>query len=149
MLDSYLYETQLEWTGERRGDLKSDGLPSLPVSAPPEFQGTPGHWSPEQLLVGATASCLMTTFLAIAELSQLPVHFFRLRAWGKVEKLDGGRYGFSEIRLQPEVGVLPEQIEKAQRVMVKAEQNCFVRNSLRAEVRVEPKFVPAPARAAS
>lgn len=149
MLDSYVFETNLEWTGKRNGELKTRGLHPLEISAPPEFQGDAGYWSPEHMLVGATASCLMTTFLAIAELSQLPVKFFHLKASGKVEKIPGTGYRFTEIRLAPEVGVLPEQIEKARRVMAKAEKNCFVSNSLRAEVRVEATFTPTQMRAAS
>jgi peroxiredoxin-like protein len=149
MLDAYAFETDLEWTGKRNGELKTHGLPPLEFSAPPEFQGEAGFWSPEHLLVASTAGCLMTTFLAIAELSQLPVDFFHLKASGKVEKIPGASYRFTEIRLVPEVGVLPEQIEKARRVMAKAEKNCFISNSLRAEVHVEPAFTPVKARAAS
>jgi peroxiredoxin-like protein len=149
MLDTYVFETGLEWTGKRSGELKTHGLHPLEFSAPPEFQGEAGFWSPEHLLVAATAGCLMTTFMAIAELSQLPVNFFHLKASGKVEKDPGASYRFTEIRLAPEVGVLPEQIEKAQRVMAKAEKNCFISNSLRAEVRVEATFTPVKARMAS
>ncbi len=148
MLDSYFYQTQLEWTGRRSGQVTVHGFPPLRVSAPPEFSGDQGVWTPEHLLVGATAGCLMTTFLAIAELSRLTVISCRMRADAKLEKVPGEGYRFTEITLAPEIGVAAADVERAQRVLAKAEKNCFVSNSLRADVRLEPRFVATPAEAA-
>ena len=145
MQENYFYETELKWTGDRSGVLEGAGQPHLEISAPPEFAGQPGLWTPEQLLVGATASCLMTTFMAIAELSGLSLNFFRVKASGKLEKIPGEGYRFTEIRLKPEVGVFPDEMDKAQRVLAKAEKNCFISNSLRAVIRVEPELVPVEA----
>ena len=71
MENKYFYSTAVEWTGERRGDLRSPVLPNLQVDAPPEFKGHEGAWTPEHLFVAAVNSCFMTTFLAIAENSKL------------------------------------------------------------------------------
>ncbi len=142
MLDKYEYDVELAWKGERSGTLEAAGLPHLEISAPPEFAGQPGKWTPEQLLVGATASCLMTTFLAIAELSDITVNFFRVKAKGKLEKIPSEGYRFTEIYLEPEIGVFPDEVEKARRALAKAEKNCFISNSVRAAVHVEPAFVP-------
>jgi peroxiredoxin-like protein len=142
MRDHYLFEAELAWKGERTGTLEGSGLPPLQVSAPPEFAGELGKWTPEQLLVGATASCLMTTFLAIAEFSDISVNFFRVKATGKLEKIPGEGYRFTEVHLVPEVGVFPDEVEKARRALAKAEKSCFISNSIRATVHVEPIFVP-------
>ncbi len=46
----------------------------IEVATPPEFpKGIAGIWSPEHLLVAAVSSCLMTTFLAVAENSKLGI----------------------------------------------------------------------------
>jgi peroxiredoxin-like protein len=140
--DYYEYETELAWKGERTGVLEGSGLPHLQVSAPEEFAGTPGLWTPEQMLVGATASCVMTTFLAIAEFSEVTINFFRTRAKGKLEKIPGEGYRFTEIHLSTEVGVFPNEVEKARRALAKAEKSCFISNSIRARVNVEAVFVP-------
>lgn len=58
----YFYETHLYWKGRRRGLVEVAELPPVTTSAPPEFQGEPGYWTPEHLLVAALESCLMTTF---------------------------------------------------------------------------------------
>lgn len=148
MLDSYVYETELEWTGRRSGRTKAAGLPEIAVSAPPEFSGDSGRWTPEHLLVAATASCLMTTFLAIAEISKLPVATYSCKAIARLQKVPEEGYRFTEITLVPEIGVAEEDREKATRILAKAEKNCFISKSLRATVQVEPRIVavqPAPA----
>jgi peroxiredoxin-like protein len=143
MQDSYLYHMDLTWTGRRNAELKGEGMLPVGVSAPPEFSGDPGLWTPEHLLVAAVSSCLMTTFLAIAERSQLKVYSYRCRAFGKLEKVPAEGYRFTEIALAPEITVAAEDTEKALRVLEKAEKNCFISNSLRAAVNVEPHFFPA------
>jgi peroxiredoxin-like protein len=148
MRDNYEYEVDLAWKGERTGTLEAASLPHLEVSAPQEFKGQPGKWTPEQLLVGATAGCLMTTFLAIAEFSHITVNFLRVHSKGKLEKVPGEGYRFTEIYLEPEIGIFPEDVEKAQRVLAKAEKSCFISNSLRATLHVKPIFVPVNAEVA-
>ncbi|MCL5287607.1 MAG: OsmC family protein [Acidobacteria bacterium] len=144
LLDSYNYEVQVEWTGKRGGRLMGEGLPAMDFSAPPEFAGEAGKWTPEHLLMAASASCLTATFLAIAEISKLELETFRMKVHGRLEKIPGEGYRFTEITLAPEIGVAPQDVEKAQRVLDKAEKNCFVNRSLKATVKVEPHFVPSP-----
>ena len=143
--ETYVYHLDLEWTHGRSGRVRADGFPAVEFSAPPEFSGEPGMWTPEHFLVAAAASCLMTTFLAIAEISKLPVNSYRSKGYGKLEKVPEEGYRFTEINLAPVIEVEPDDVEKALRVMAKAEKNCFVSKSLRAAVRVEPEFVHTPA----
>jgi len=143
--DSYLYELDLGWTERRAGLVTAEGMPPLEVSAPAEFGGDAGVWTPEHLLLAATASCLMTTFLAIAGISKLSVFSYRTRAFGRLEKIPGEGYRFTEITLAPHIGVAGEDLERAQKVLTKAEKNCFISNSLRAAVQVEPQFVAVSA----
>ena len=140
---SYLYLLDLDWIGRRSGEVKVEGALPVAFSAPPEFSGDPGMWTPEHLLVAATSSCLMTTFLAIAERSNLKVYSYRCRAFGRLEKVPGEGYRFTEISLAPEISIAAEDVEKALRVLGKAEKNCFISNSLRAKVKLEPHIIPA------
>jgi peroxiredoxin-like protein len=146
--NSYGYSAGVEWTGRRAGIVRAEGMTEIAVSAPPEFSGDAGLWTPEHLLVAATASCLMTTFLAIAEISKLTVISFESRAFARLEKVPEEGYRFTEITLTPEIAVAAEDQEKAQKILAKAEKNCFISKSLRATVQVEPRFLaakPAPA----
>jgi organic hydroperoxide reductase OsmC/OhrA len=103
MENQYSYATEVEWTGERRGDLSAPHLPDLEVDAPPEFKGHEGVWTPEHLFVAAVNSCFMTTFLAIAENSKLEFVSFSADANGKLEKLEGQGFLMTEIVLRPKL----------------------------------------------
>ena len=142
MLDSYVYSTNVEWTGGRSGKLRTEGMPLIEFSAPPEFSGEPGRWTPEHLLVSAVATCFTATFMAIAELHKLDFVDFQLKALARLEKVPGEGYRFTEITLVPEIRLEQSAVEIALKVMGKAEKNCFVAKSLRATIQVEPKFVP-------
>jgi peroxiredoxin-like protein len=145
MQDSYVFHVSADWTRGRSGRVTAEDLPALEFSAPPEFSGEPGKWSPEHFLVAAVASCFTATFTAIAEAAKLHVDGFKVNAFGRLEKLPGEGYRFTEITLMPEINVAHDDTEKALKVLGKAEKNCFVTNSLRTAVQIEPHFVTAPA----
>ena len=149
MMDSYVYHVDVEKTGARQCRLSVEGMPQIQISAPPEFAGLPGIWTPEHLLIAATASCFLTTFQAIAELHKLDVAEFRMIAFGRLEKVQGEGYRFTEITLAPEIHVAHNDVEKALKVIDKAQKNCFVSKSLRTTVQVEPHFVSAVAELAN
>lgn len=137
----FFYEAEVEWTGERRGNLKSPNLPSFQVSAPPEFQGHEGSWTPEHLYVASVNSCFMTTFLAIAQNSKLDVVSFGSRAKGKLEKMEGVDFQITELMIQPTIVIRSARdLERAARILEKAERSCFILNSIKTVVKVEPKL---------
>ena len=109
------------------------------MATPPEFpKGIPGIWSPEHLYTAAVSSCLMTTFLAVAENSHLHFLSFRCNATGKLE-LVNGKYQMTEVALQPIVEITdPADREKALKVLGKAEANCLISNSITAKVSMKP-----------
>lgn len=140
MENHYSYTTEVEWTGERRGDLSAPHLPDLEVDAPPEFKGHEGAWTPEHLFVAAVNSCFMTTFLAIAENSKLEFVSFSADAKGKLEKLGGQGFIMTEVVLRPKLLVShARDVERAGRILEKAEKNCLISNSIKTETRLEPK----------
>ena len=137
----YFYETEVGWTGERRGDLRAPSLPTLEVAAPPEFKGHEGIWSPEHLYVASVNVCFMTTFLAVAELSKLEFVSFTCHARGKLEKEEGRGYRITEIRLGPRLVLRHDRDrERAARILEKAEKNCLISNSINTAVRLEPEI---------
>ena len=141
MLDSYVYNVNLDWKYGRSGELQAEGMPKIDFSAPPEFSGEAGKWTPEHLLVAATVSCFTATFMAVAEHYKLAVHGLRISAFARLEKVPGEGHRFTEITLVPELHVDHDAVETALKVIAKAEKNCFVAKSLKATIQVEPKFV--------
>lgn len=142
MIESRDYPVDVRWTSGKAGFAESaDGLPSLPFASPPEFGGEEGLWTPEHLLVASVASCLMTTFLAIAELSKLEVESLEVGGSGHLVRGEDRRYRFDRVTLRPVVGVVGEAArEKALRLLAKAEEVCLITRSLSAEVLMEPRI---------
>lgn len=128
------YEVDIKWEQGRIGMASSDALDNrIQVATPPEFKGgIDGIWSPEHLLVAAANSCLMTTFLAIAENSKLEFTSFDSKAKGKLEMKDG-KYMISEIHFETYLKIPDmEQKQKAERLLHKSENVCLISNSLNA-----------------
>ncbi|MCF7803434.1 MAG: OsmC family protein [Candidatus Marinimicrobia bacterium] len=134
---TFKYETSVDWTGNRAGNLTAEGKPDVEVSSPPEFKGEAGKWSPEDLFVAAVESCTMTTFLALAFHKDLPLESYESSAVGTMEN-DGGGYEFTKIVVKPVVRVETEEaIDLAERLMEKAHDRCLISNSIKGKTRVE------------
>ncbi len=140
MPDQHFYEVAVQWSADRKGIMSSPVLPDkIEVATPPQFpKGMEHIWSPEHLLVAAVNSCLMTTFLAIAENSKLEFAKFDSNAIGKLEIVDG-KYMISEIELMPTVVIANEtDKEKAERVLLKSEKACLISNSVKSTIIFKP-----------
>jgi peroxiredoxin-like protein len=136
-MDTHFYTVDVTWTQDRRGVMSSPELNNndIEVATPPEFpKGIPGIWSPEHLFTAAVSSCLMTTFLSIAENSKLEFSHFECKSRGKLEKVEG-RFMISEIILEPVVTLRNEtDREKAERILQKSEAACLISNSIRSKI---------------
>ena len=136
------YQVKVNWKNDRKGVMSSPVLQSnIEVATPPEFpNGIAGVWSPEHLLVAAVNSCLMTTFLAIAENSKFGFINFESNASGKLEKVDG-KYMISEILLSPVLSITNKtDKEKAVRILQKSEAACLISNSIKSKIIFEPQI---------
>lgn len=145
-----VYPVSIRWERDRLGLGSSvDGLPDLPVAAPPAFGGPGGIWSPEHLFVLSAASCWMTTFIAVAQASKLDYRAVECGATGTLEKGEDRRFRVSRILLRPRVVIPSEDArERALRVIEKSEWACLISNSMRSAVTVEATIdVAAPAEA--
>ena len=113
-------------------------LPSISFSAPPEFQGEPGRWTPEHFLVAAVASCFVSTFSNMAQMSRLEYLAFELSAKGVISRAEGP-WRFTEIQLSPRVTLQKEQQrDLALRLLEKADKNCLIARSLNCKTVLEP-----------
>ena len=147
MAQEHSYEVSVKWNNDRRGIMTSSELnDAVEVATPPQFpKGIERIWSPEHLFTAAVNSCLMTTFLAIAENSKLEFKSFDSKALGKLEIIDG-KYIMSEVTLMPVVTITrPEDKERAERVLQKSEANCLISNSVKSKIIFQPTvLIEAP-----
>ena len=112
------------------------------MATPPEFpNGIPGIWSPEHLLTAAVSSCLMTTFLAIAENSKLEFVNFSCKSKGKLDRVEG-KFIMSEVILEPTVIIMNEKDRsRAERILQKSEAACLITNSIKSKVTMNPSVL--------
>lgn len=141
-MEAHYYNVDIEWKNERKGEMSSPELSQkIEVATPPQFpKGMDGIWSPEHLFTAAVSSCLMTTFLAIAENSKLEFSNFECKSKGKLEQLEG-KFLMTEVILEPIVTIKNEsEREKAERVLQKSEANCLISNSVRSKITMIPRI---------
>jgi organic hydroperoxide reductase OsmC/OhrA len=140
MVETHDYRVEITSTGVKRGRLAAaaDGLPELEVASPPEFGGPDGVWSPEHLFVASLAACLMTTFRAIAELSGVVVLEYGDRASGRLIRAEDLLYRIDRVTLRPEIVIAdPDQIDRARRLLDKAERACLISRSVDCQIELE------------
>ena len=136
----FYYETQVEWKKEKEGQIGGPSLPAVPVGVPPEFKGREGVWSPEHLFVASLNTCYMLTFLAVAENFKVPLVIFSSTAQGKLEKVPGSNYQITEIVVKPRVVIASaNDLGRMPRILEKAKENCFVSNSIKTAIKLEPE----------
>lgn len=143
MENTHQYEVNLQWNIDRQGTISSPVLPKqIEVATPPEFpKGIAGIWSPEHLFVAAVNSCVMTTFLAIAENSKVEFISYECNAVGKIEQVEG-KYKVTEVILKPRLKVSASYNEERMiRILEKSEKACLVSNSINSKVTFAPEVI--------
>jgi peroxiredoxin-like protein len=143
MANEHNYEVNLHWKQDRKGEVSSPVLnDKIEVVTPPEFpKGIEGFWSPEHLFTAAVSSCLMTTFLAVAENSKLDFVSFDCKANGKLEMIEG-KYMMHEVELTPKLVIKKEEDrERAERILTKSEAACLISNSIKSKIVFKPEIV--------
>lgn len=137
---SFSYGNELQWLENRACRLESVGKDSLRVTSPPEFQGEEGEWTPEDMFVGAINACTMATFLAYATKRHLDVLSYKSKADGVLEFSDG-HYRFTEVKVEPVILVdSVEAASLAEQLIHEAHDNCFLSNSVKTKVLLEPEI---------
>jgi len=141
---SFRYKAKTTWSSARRGMLSAAGKADIIVGSPPEFKGEPGNWSPEELLVGSLNTCIMLTFLTLAQARGLTPAGYESEAEGLLENVEG-KYRLTEVSVRPRVVVETDaQLEVGRKTMEGVEAQCFISNSITSRVKLTPEFVVAP-----
>jgi organic hydroperoxide reductase OsmC/OhrA len=138
------YHTTVNWTGEHWGHIALGNGPQMDFSAPPDAQGHPGVFTPEDAFVAAANTCIMMMFIWAVERFKLNLISYDCRAEGtKLIELDRTEI-FTHLRLWPHIRVAadgdsPEKVEaRIRRALQSAQKYSLVANSVKSQVIVEP-----------
>jgi organic hydroperoxide reductase OsmC/OhrA len=119
-----------------------NGQEVMIASSSPVYKGDASKADPEDMLVAALSSCHMLSFLAIASKKKLTVQSYQDDAVGFLEDDSsngkGGKLWIARVILRPKVTIDadPETLAQLHHL---AHQACFIANSVKTDVRVEPR----------
>ncbi|MDQ8758343.1 OsmC family protein [Sphingosinicella sp. LHD-64] len=128
----------------RRHEWRFDGGAVVPGSSSPDVVRIPmsdrAAVDPEEALVASASSCHMLSFLWVAQQAGFEVESYSDTAEGTMSRVAPGRMGITRIALRPRiafVGRAPTAEELAH-LHHEAHVQCFIANSLKTEIVIEP-----------
>ena len=123
-----------------------DGGLNVPASSSPHVIPTPfsieANVDPEEAFVAALSSCHMLWFLFLAANKHYVVDSYADNAVGTMGKNAEGRLVILDVVLKPQVQFSGENIPDAEQILElheSAHRRCFIANSVKTQVRVEPR----------
>ncbi len=141
-----VYNTTVAWKGEHWGHIVMGNGPEMDFSAPPDAQGHPGVFTPEDAFVAAANTCIMMMFIWATERFKLKLLSYECRAEGtKLIELDRTEI-FTQLCFRPVIriainGESPEVVEtRTRRALQSAQKYSLVANSVKSEIVIEPRI---------
>lgn len=132
-------------TYSRAHSWKFDGGQTVPASPSPavvrEPLSDPSAVDPEEAFVAALASCHMLTFLHLASKAGFDVQSYEDDAFGTMAKNERRIPWVNRVTLRPRIVYAPDKSptpEQEAELHHRAHEGCFIANSVKTEVHVEP-----------
>ncbi len=144
MSKTAVYNTTVQWKGEHWGHIVMGNGPEMAFSAPPDAQGHPDVFTPEDAYVAAINTCIMMMFIWATERFKLDLQSYECRAEGtKLIELDRTEI-FTEVKLWPHIcvaanGARPEVVKRRiEKALQSAQKYSLVANSVKSDIVLEP-----------
>lgn len=129
-----------EWEGLRngKGDIETGNL-KTEVSIPPEMDGPGIGTNPDEMLLGAAATCYLITLAAMLENSGIGKKMLSLESEGIVD-VTNGVITYEKIIHKPYIELYEDAddrtVNTVHRLVEKAEQSCMISRALKGNVEV-------------
>lgn len=130
-----------DWPGGRNseGYLEVGNLKTK-ISIPPEMDGPGIGTNPDEMLLGAAATCYTITLAAMIERANLPLDEMSLESEGIVD-VTKGIITYKKIIHKPNVtlesNATADEHRKLTKLVEKAEKSCMISRALRGNVEIE------------
>ena len=140
----HAYASTLHWVGRtheydsysRQHDITMSET-TVVTSAASAFRGDGTLPNPEQLIVAAASSCQLLSFLAVAARAGVEVLEYHDDAEGVMPE-DERPLRLTSIVLRPRIVVQGATAERVKRLLHKAHEQCYIANSLKTDITLEP-----------
>jgi peroxiredoxin-like protein len=130
-----------DWPGLRNdvGEIEAGNLKTQ-ISIPPEMDGPGVGTNPDEMLLGAAATCYIITLAAMMERSKLDKESLTMESEGIVD-VTNGVITYERIIHRPRVVLKADASEKdfslAQKLAEKAESSCMISRAVKGNVEIE------------
>ncbi|QKX07636.1 OsmC family peroxiredoxin [Aquimarina sp. TRL1] len=145
------YKATVKWTGnkgkgtsnykefERCHTISIEKKPDILCSSDPAFRGDKTKYNPEELLLSSLSACHMLWYLHLCSESNVIITEYSDQATGIMYETCNGSGHFSEVNLNPKTKVTEtSMIKKAIELHKKANELCFIANSVNFKVNHNP-----------
>ena len=135
------FQLKADWPGLRNdvGDIEVGNLKTR-ISIPPEMDGPGIGTNPDEMLLGAAATCYIITLAAMMERSKLEKQSLTMESEGIVE-VEKGVITYKRIIHKPQVVLKADASDKdmalAQKLAEKAESSCMITRAIQGNVEIE------------
>ncbi|RDI47717.1 SACOL1771 family peroxiredoxin [Falsibacillus pallidus] len=136
----HVFKLHAAWQGGRNsiGEIESGQLKTK-VSIPPEMDGPGIGTNPDEMLLGAAATCYIITLAAMLERSKISTLSLEMNSEGIVA-VEKGVITYKKIQHMP-VLTIPENtsqetIAKIHRLITKAEESCMISRAVKGNVEI-------------
>lgn len=153
-MKNHHYTTTIQWTGnkgtgtsgyrdyERSHTISVDNKAAIEGSSDPSFRGDKTKHNPEEMFLSSLSSCHMLWYLHFCSEAGVIVTDYTDEATGIMQETAIGSGHFTEVILHPMVTVTEESmVEKAKELHHKANEYCFIANSVNFPVQHIPEIV--------
>jgi len=150
-MTEHKYNLNINWTGNlgngtsdyrsysREHIISIDCKPDILASSDPAFRGDKSKYNPEEMLLASLSSCHLLWYLHLCSVAGVIIMEYFDNPTGIMIEKDNGSGQFKEVTLNPEVYVTEEwMISKANELHKKANEMCFIANSVNFEVKHNP-----------
>lgn len=143
MAKEHHYKATTTWTGNegtgtsnyraysRNHIISIEGKEDIKGSSDPSFRGDRTRYNPEEMLVSSLSTCHMLWYLHFCSEAGVIVTDYKDEASGIMTEDAKGAGVFKEVTLHPHVTVADaSMVEKAESLHAKANEYCFIANSV-------------------
>lgn len=135
------FHLQADWPGGRNSEGYIDaGNLQTKISIPQEMDGPGIGSNPDEMLLGAAATCYLITLAAMIERAQLPLQTMAHESEGIVD-VTRGIFTYKKIIHKPTItlksSATSEEIKQLKSLIEKADRNCMISRAVQGNVKIE------------
>ena len=135
----HTYTTTSTSTPESLLTVNANNEETILASAPVQFGGPEGHWTPEDFFSASISSCFILTFKNYSRVKKINWKSLSVEVDALLDKTADG-LKFTKVIIRPKLEVCNDSdVDVCLKALHKAETLCLVTNSMTCEFELKPK----------